>query len=95
MYPQRPLRILDAEYRTMKAPHALTDDAGTPCDHQIDHEDRVIWTDPSLSPDALLEVIPSAVCQAWQERLSHSCRNWLSTNHVPIPVLESTEQPAL
>ena len=60
--------VLANEYAILNSPDPLTSD-GRRCEAIIDHGQRVIWIDPSVSVRRRASVLLRASSQAWRERL--------------------------
>lgn len=59
--------VANHSYRVLRSPHVLTDTDGVRCMGLVDHQDSVIWIDPSVPAAALAPLVASLVAQAWRE----------------------------
>lgn len=61
--------VLANRYLVMDAPDPLVEQ-GRQHAALVDHEQRVIWIDPGVSPAAHESVVLRAVSKAWRERVA-------------------------
>lgn len=61
--------VLANRYLIIDSPDRLTRN-GKRCSALVDHDDKVIWIDPDVSPAARQGVILRAVSLAWQDRVA-------------------------